>query len=117
MATLPPPSIDNATSETSPLLPPGNGSLARDDIVDERLIGGAVDDDEIDLPEPWTNADRIWYSLLALAILVIGIATVVIVKNSADEEVCPSSLGRCIISNVLLSSTGDWRSSKHWAVD
>src|SRR5271169_4789738 len=39
MATLLPPSIDNATSETSPLLPPENGSLARGDIVDERLVG------------------------------------------------------------------------------
>jgi hypothetical protein len=105
MATLHPPSIDNATSETSPLLSPENESIARDDIVDERLVGGAVDDDDEDRPQPWTTADRIWYSLLALAILMIGIVTIVVVKNSADAEVC-YSLGPYIMSNVLLSSTG-----------
>jgi len=93
MASLGSPSIiANAASETSPLLVPENGGVARGDGIDERLVGSPLSEQgDDDGPEPWTTADRIRYSLLALGILLIGIVTVAVVKNSADDRVCRCS--------------------------
>lgn len=84
MAHLPQPS---SASERSPLLAPENETIAREDGVEERLIGGARDSDEDeDAPEPWTTSDKIYYSLLVLSILLLFIVTIIVVKNSADAD-------------------------------
>ncbi|PVF96749.1 mitochondrial carrier [Serendipita vermifera] len=80
------PATTPSTSERSPLLAkPSTTSIERNANDAENIPRSSAedsDDDDFDVPEPWTKEDKIHYALLTIFILIVAITTYVAIKDS-----------------------------------